>query len=68
MWCRSREWSTFGLTKTVIFAWIGFKSREHRDEVNAKVMKDPRLTGSMDPNAMPFRLQTHGLRRILVEA
>ena len=40
--------------ETVVFAWIVFKSREHRDEVNAKVMKDPRLTDSMDPNAMPF--------------
>ena len=31
----------------VIFSWIAYKSRQHRDEVNAKVMKDKRLEGSM---------------------
>src|SRR5687768_2351901 len=35
--------------ETVVFAWIVFKSRAHRDKVNAKVMKDPRLTDMMDP-------------------
>jgi uncharacterized protein YbaA (DUF1428 family) len=39
--------------ETVVFAWIVFESRAHRDEVNAKVMKDPRLAKS-DPEAMPF--------------
>jgi uncharacterized protein YbaA (DUF1428 family) len=29
--------------ETVMFSWIVFKSRAHRDRVNAKVMKDPRL-------------------------
>jgi len=33
--------------ETVIFAWIVFKSRAHRDEVNAKVMDDPRVKGMM---------------------
>jgi uncharacterized protein YbaA (DUF1428 family) len=41
-------------TETVIFAYIVFKSRAHRDRVNAKVMKDPRLADMMDPKAMPF--------------
>jgi uncharacterized protein YbaA (DUF1428 family) len=40
--------------ETVIFSWIVFKSRAHRDRVNAKVMKDPRLADMMDANAMPF--------------
>ena len=40
--------------ETVVFSWIVFKSREHRDRVNAKVMKDPRLAKMMDPKAMPF--------------
>lgn len=40
--------------ETVVFAWIVFKSRAHRDRVNAKVMKDPRLADMMDPKAMPF--------------
>jgi uncharacterized protein YbaA (DUF1428 family) len=40
--------------ETVVFSWIVFKSRAHRDRVNAKVMKDPRLAAMMDPKAMPF--------------
>ena len=40
--------------ETVVFSWIVFKSRAHRDRVNAKVMKDPRLADMMDPKAMPF--------------
>jgi uncharacterized protein YbaA (DUF1428 family) len=35
--------------ETVIFAWITYKSREHRDEVNAKVMADERMKSLMDP-------------------
>ena len=40
--------------ETVVFAYIGYKSRAHRDRVNAKVMKDPRLAGMMSPKDMPF--------------
>jgi uncharacterized protein YbaA (DUF1428 family) len=40
--------------ETVVFSWIVFKSRAHRDVVNAKVMKDPRLAEMMDMKAMPF--------------
>jgi uncharacterized protein YbaA (DUF1428 family) len=40
--------------ETVVFAWIVFKSRAHRDKVNAKVMKDPRLNSMMDEKNMPF--------------
>ncbi|HRE83692.1 MAG TPA: DUF1428 domain-containing protein [Opitutaceae bacterium] len=38
--------------ETVVFAWITYKSRAHRDRVNAKIMKDPRL--EMDEKTMPF--------------
>jgi uncharacterized protein YbaA (DUF1428 family) len=38
--------------ETVILAWIVYKSRAHRDEVNDKVMKDPRMTSP--PAPMPF--------------
>jgi uncharacterized protein YbaA (DUF1428 family) len=38
----------------VVFSYIVYKSRAHRDRVNAKVMKDPRLAKMMDPKAMPF--------------
>jgi len=40
--------------ETVVFSWIAYKSRAHRDRVNKKVMSDPRLRGMMDPSAMPF--------------
>jgi uncharacterized protein YbaA (DUF1428 family) len=40
--------------ETVIFSYIVFESRQHRDEVNAKVMSDPRLSDMMDPKSMPF--------------
>lgn len=40
--------------ETVIFSWITYKSRAHRDRVNAKVMKDPRLTEMMNPKTLPF--------------
>jgi Uncharacterized conserved protein len=38
--------------ETIVFAWITFKSRAHRDRVNAAVMKDPRL--KCDPKSVPF--------------
>jgi uncharacterized protein YbaA (DUF1428 family) len=40
--------------ETVMFSWITYKSRAHRDRVNKKVMADPRLKDMMDPKAMPF--------------
>ena len=40
--------------EAVWFSWIVFKSRGHRDRVNGKVMKDPRMAAMMDPKAMPF--------------
>jgi len=40
--------------EVVWFSWILYKSRAHRDKVNAKVMKDPRLADMMQPGAMPF--------------
>jgi uncharacterized protein YbaA (DUF1428 family) len=39
--------------ETVMFSWIVFESRAHRDRVNAKAMKDPRLA-KMDMKSMPF--------------
>lgn len=39
----------------VVFSYIVFKSRAHRDKVNAKVMKDPRIHAMCpDPKKMPF--------------
>ena len=55
--------------ETVVFAYIVYKSRAHRDQVNAKVMKDPRLANMMDPKAMPFdaKRMIYGGFKTLVE-
>lgn len=56
--------------ETVVFSWIVFRSRAHRDRVNAKVMKDPRLAKSMDPKSMPFdcKRMVYGGFKVLVDA
>jgi uncharacterized protein YbaA (DUF1428 family) len=41
-----------GPDETVVFSWVVYKSRAHRDEVNEKVMKDPRM--QTDPASWPF--------------
>ena len=55
--------------ETVVFSWIVFKSRAHRDRVNAKVMKDPRISAMMDTE-MPFdaRRMVYGGFEVIVEA
>jgi len=40
--------------ETVAFSWIVYKSREHRDEVNARVMADPRIKAMGEKSKMPF--------------
>jgi uncharacterized protein YbaA (DUF1428 family) len=55
-----------GDDETVIFSWIAYDSREARDEINAKVMADPRLKEQMDE--MPFdpaRMVFGGFRTIV---
>lgn len=54
--------------ETVVFSWIVFKSRAHRDRVNARVMKDPRMDG-MEKKPMPFDVKrmTYGGFTVLVE-
>jgi uncharacterized protein YbaA (DUF1428 family) len=43
--------------ETVVFSYIVYKSRAHRDKVNAKVMADKRLTGPNMPKEMPFDMK-----------
>jgi uncharacterized protein YbaA (DUF1428 family) len=40
--------------ETVVFAWIVYKSRAHRDKVLKKVMADERMKPMMDLKTMPF--------------
>jgi len=53
----------------VWFSWIVYKSRQHRDRVNARAMKDARLAHMMDPKAMPFdsKRMVFGGFRMLVD-
>lgn len=55
--------------ETVVFSFIVFKSRAHRDSVNAKVMKDPAMADMMDL-PMPFdpKRMFYGGFKILVDA
>ena len=45
-------------TEAVVFSYITFKSRKHRDQVNAKVMKDPLMNDPKYKNQpMPFDMK-----------
>lgn len=63
---------TVGLKRgeTVVFSWIVFKSRAHRDRVNAAVMKDPRMDKMMSTNSMPFDVKrmVYGGFKVIVDA
>jgi uncharacterized protein YbaA (DUF1428 family) len=55
--------------ETVFFSYIVYKSRAHRDSVNAKVMKDPSMK-NMDMKDMPFDVKrmAYGGFKVLVDA
>lgn len=55
--------------ETVVFSWVVYRSRGHRDQVNRKVMKDPRIAAMMDPKAMPFDVKrmTYGGFKVAVD-
>jgi uncharacterized protein YbaA (DUF1428 family) len=57
--------------ETVVFAYIVYKSRAHRDRVNAKVMKDPRIAAMMkegEPMPFDFKRMAYGGFKTIVEA
>jgi uncharacterized protein YbaA (DUF1428 family) len=56
--------------ETVVFSWIAFKSRAHRDRVNDKVMKDPRIARMMKNKEMPFdsKRMAYGGFKVMVDA
>jgi uncharacterized protein YbaA (DUF1428 family) len=56
--------------ETVVFSWIVYKSRAHRDAVNGKVMKDPRIANMLGQKAMPFDVKrmAYGGFKVLVDA
>jgi uncharacterized protein YbaA (DUF1428 family) len=56
--------------ETVVFAWIVYKSRAHRDKVNALVMKDPRIVKMMEGMKAPFDMKrmAYGGFDVIVDA
>jgi uncharacterized protein YbaA (DUF1428 family) len=54
--------------ETVVFSWIVYRSRAHRDRVNARVMNDPAMAGM--PPTMPFDVKRmcYGGFKVMVEA
>ena len=57
-------------SETVWFSYIVYMSRQHRDRVMAKVMKDKRLAPMMDLKALPFdaKRMIFGGFKVLVDA
>lgn len=55
--------------ETVIFSWIVYESREHRDKVNAEVMEDARIKEMMEGKSKPFdfKRMAYGGFKTLVE-
>ena len=53
--------------ETAVFSWIVYKSKAHRDRVNARVMKDPRV--QMEGTPMPFdsKRMAYGGFNVLVD-
>lgn len=56
--------------ETVVFSWIVYKSRAHRDRVIAKVMSDERLAKMMKAKVIPFdsKRMIYGGFKVMVEA
>jgi uncharacterized protein YbaA (DUF1428 family) len=56
--------------ETVVFSWIVYESREHRDAVNARVMADPRLSEMGCAGGVPFDCtrMAYGGFKTIVEA
>jgi len=56
--------------ETVVFSWIVYKSRAHRDKVMAKVMKDSRIAKMMSKKDIPFdgKRMIFGGFKVIVEA
>lgn len=63
----AKKWGGLSFTKianaksneTVVFAFVVYKSRAHRDKVNAKVMKDPVMNDPTNKDKpMPFEMKS----------
>ena len=53
--------------EAVVFSWIVYKSRKHRDGVNARVMKDPRMAKMAKSMPFDFRRMSYGGFKVFVD-
>ncbi len=54
--------------ETVVFSWIVYKSKSHRNAVNKKVMKDPRIEKMMTgPAPFDYKRMAYGGFRVMVD-
>jgi uncharacterized protein YbaA (DUF1428 family) len=54
--------------ETIAFAYILYRDKAHRDDVNAKVMADPRMADMPKPEDMPFdckRMAYNGFQTVV---
>ena len=55
--------------ETVLFSWIVYRNRAHRDRVNAAVMKDPAIAKMMTVEpAFDLKRMAYGGFRVIVDA
>jgi uncharacterized protein YbaA (DUF1428 family) len=55
--------------EVIVFSWIVYKSRAHRDRIVPKIMQDKRLATQTDPKTMPFDMKrmSYGGFKVLVD-
>jgi uncharacterized protein YbaA (DUF1428 family) len=54
--------------ETVVFSWIVYRSKAHRDQVNRKVMKHPEIAKMMTaPSPFDMKRMAYGGFRMLVD-
>jgi len=54
--------------ETVVFSWIVYRSKAHRDQVNKKVMKDPRIAKmAKDMPIFDYKRMLYGGFKVLVD-
>ena len=54
--------------ETVVFAWILYRTKTHRNRVNAKVMKDPRILKMPKPMPFDIKRMSYGGFKVIVKA
>ena len=64
-----RKMTKVAADETVVFSWIVYRSKAHRNAVNKTIMKDPRLEAMMQGRDMPFDMKrmAYGGFKVIVQ-